>query len=259
MRIMNGHGHRLHESHTPDAVRARLEAGPRHRYLRDFVYGAIDGAVTTFAIVCGVEGANLSSNIILILGLANLVGDGFSMAASNFLGTRTERELREQARREEELHIESIPAGEREEIRQIYAAKGFKGADLERAVEVLTSDKRQWVDTMLREELGLTLGGPDPWRAAASTFVAFVVIGAIPLLIFAAQALGLQDQISSQAAFAGSTVLTAVALFMVGAMKSTFVAQRWFVAGLQTLSIGGAAAALAYFVGFALRHLHVVG
>ena len=82
----------LKETHTPRAVAERLAAPASHSYLRDFVYGAIDGAVTTFAVVSGVAGAELSGAIVLVLGMANLVGDGFSMAASNYLGSRAERQ-----------------------------------------------------------------------------------------------------------------------------------------------------------------------
>src|SRR5687768_17500256 len=122
------------EAHTPDAVRTRLSAVRSHSYLRDFVYGAVDGTVTTFAVVSGVAGAQLPARIVLVLGVANVVADGFSMAVGNFLATRAERQLLQQARRVEEQHVHDVPAGEREEIRQIYAGKGFTGHDLERAV-----------------------------------------------------------------------------------------------------------------------------
>jgi VIT1/CCC1 family predicted Fe2+/Mn2+ transporter len=239
----------LRESHTPAAVRRRLLAGPQHSYLRDFVYGGIDGAVTTFAIVAGVAGAALGSRIILILGIANLVADGFSMAASNFLGTRAEQDLRHGVRRDEAAQIDRFPEGEREEVRQLYAAKGFTGADLDRAVQIITSDRQRWVDTMVREEFGLSLTAPSPARAAATTFLAFVVVGSLPLLAFVADAMGV---VSASRPFVISTFLTALGLFLVGALKSRVGGRRWYAAGLESLFVGGAAAALAYVIGFFL-------
>ena len=156
----------LAAAHTPEAIRARLQAGPSHSYLRDFVYGATDGLVTTFAVVAGAAGASLSGGIVLILGAANLLADGFSMAVGNFLGARAESQLRDRARRTEERHIALIPDGEREEIRQIFQRKGFEGPDLERVLQVITSDKKLWVDTMVNEEMGHALHPSSPWAAA---------------------------------------------------------------------------------------------
>lgn len=239
----------LAATHTPERIRARLNAPTSHSYLRDFVYGAIDGTVTTFAVVSGVAGAGLSSGVIIILGMANLVGDGFSMAASNYLGTRTEEQLRKKARRTEEEHIARYPKGEREEIRQIFADKGFDGAQLEHVVEVITSDRQRWVDTMLVEELHLPLEGPSAVRAAVTTLVAFIIVGLIPLAAFI---FNLMAPVKLANPYLASTLLTGVAFFFVGAAKSRFVDEPWHRAGLETLAIGGSAAALAYAVGMLL-------
>lgn len=240
----------LAEMHSPKAIRQRLLAGPQHNYIKDFVYGAIDGAVTTFAVVSGVAGAGLSSGVIVVLGIANLVGDGFSMAASNFLGTRAEEQHRERLRRIEEEHIDRFPDGEREEIRQIMQAQGFEKDDLKRAVDIITGDRQRWVETMLKEEHGVPLVGPIAWKAAAATFAAFVLIGVIPLLPFVAR-LGLGFDLPSP--YVWSTLMTGVAFFAVGAAKSYFVDQHWSWAGLETLAVGGGAAALAYICGVLLQ------
>lgn len=238
--------------HTPEAIRQRLADGPSASYLRDFVYGAIDGAVTTFAVVAGVQGAGLDPSIVLILGAANLLGDGFSMAASNFLGARVHRQEYDRARKTEADEIKRHPDGEREEVRQIYAAKGLTGQTLDEVVRVITADHERWLDTMLAEEHGLRVEHASALRAAWSTFIAFVVIGAIPLIPFVAAALG---TISQATAFALSTPATGIAFVAVGALKARFVQVRWWASGLETLVVGGIAAALAYGVGVALSGL----
>jgi len=242
----------LESDHTPQAVEARLGRRPRPSYLHDFIYGAIDGAVTTFAVVAGVQGAQLDETIVIILGGANLLADGFSMAASNFLGSRAERQQRERARREEQRHIRLVPEGEREEIRHIFAAKGFTGADLDRVVDVITSDEDRWADTMMSEELGFASSVPNEYRAALATLVAFLTVGFLPLLVFVYD---LALPVSVEDPFVWSAVMTGVAFLVVGALKSRFVDQAWWRSAFETLAIGGVAASLAYVAGAVLERM----
>ena len=240
----------IHATHTPDAIHSRLEAGPVHSYLRDFIYGAVDGIVTTFAVVSGVAGAGLTSDVVIILGAANLAGDGLSMAVSNYLGTRADRQLVDRARRIEEAHIAAYPEGEREEIRQIFRAKGMSGSELEQIVGAITSDRKRWISTMIQEEYGLSLLGVSPLRAAAVTFGAFVLLGALPLVSFIWQFFAPNSMTEP---YVVSSIIAAIAFFFVGAVKGRFVFEHWYWSGLETCIVGGAAASLAYFVGVILR------
>ncbi|MBK8457148.1 MAG: VIT1/CCC1 transporter family protein [Phyllobacteriaceae bacterium] len=234
----------LEHSHRADAIAARLAAGRQTSYLRDFVYGGIDGAVTTFAVVSGVVGASLSSNVILILGVANLVADGFSMAASNYSGAKTVADDVERIRAIERKHIRLEPEGEREEVRQILAAKGLAGDSLEEAVAAVTAKEATWIDLMLTDEYGLSPNYSSPVTAALATFAAFVLCGAVPLIPFV---LGLES------AFEWSALMVAVVFFAIGAAKSRWSLSPWWRSGIETLLIGGAASAMAYAVGYLLR------
>jgi VIT1/CCC1 family predicted Fe2+/Mn2+ transporter len=173
----------LEHGHHPREIAKRLEEGPRVSYLRDWVYGGIDGTVTTFAVVAGVVGASLSTKALLILGVANILADGFSMAAANYLSSRTEIEEYEHVRNMEERHVEITPEGEREEVRQIFQAKGFEGEALENAVSVITEEKVRWIETMMTEEHGLPPINRSPGKAAFMTFSRFHC-GSILLLPF---------------------------------------------------------------------------
>jgi VIT1/CCC1 family predicted Fe2+/Mn2+ transporter len=231
---------RMEHEHSTEAIKQRLSDGPLHNYLRDWIYGGIDGSVTTFAVVTGVVGAHLSPVVIVIMGFANLVADGFSMAASNFLGTKAEHDDFRRLEAIEHRHIELAPEGEREEVRQIFARKGFKEADLDRVVELITSDRERWVRTMLSEEYGLPLEARSPWLAAATTLSAFVICGLVPLIPFL---LGMRTPIVL------STLLTAAVFFAMGSVKSRWSMSPWWSSGLATLLVGSIAAGLAYLVG----------
>ncbi len=239
----------LEAEHSPAAVAARIGSDSGHWYLRDFVFGAIDGGVTTFAIVSGVVGAELSMRVIVILGFVNLLVDGFSMAVSNYLATKADRQIVERARAIEETHIDAIPHGEKEEIREIFRRKGFRAELLEQVVNVVTGDRELWIETMLKEEWRLSLHAPSPVKAAFVTFAAFFLLGFIPLLPFTLfYSLEGYDLLR----FVASGVLTAITFFGIGALKSRYVAGHWLRSGAETLLMGGGAACVAYGVGVLL-------
>lgn len=236
----------LEHEHTKTAIARRLAEENKPNYVRDWVYGGIDGAVTTFAIVAGVVGADLSSKVIVILGLANVVADGISMAASNYSGTKSEVDDVARLREIEKKHIALVPEGEREELRQIMAAKGLKGKALEEAVDAFSSDEEQWVNTMLTEEYGLSTTMRDPMKSALSTFAAFFLCGMIPLIPFV---------LSMPAAFTIATILTGGVFFAIGSLKSLWSLSPWWHSGAETLGIGLFAAGTAYYIGYALNGL----
>lgn len=236
---MEDHGHSQSE------IEARIGAPKGRGYLRDVVYGAIDGAITTFAIVAGVAGAGLSQWVIIALGVANVLADGFSMAAGNYSGTKAEVDNIHRLRLVEEQHIAKDPEGEKREVRHILALKGLSGDVLDGAVDEIVRDREIWIQTMLEGEYGLASVDPHPMRAALATFAAFLIAGLVPLLPFLT---GMTDP------FQWSVALTMSTFFAIGAWKSRWSLAHWFYSGCETFAIGGAAATIAYVVG---RLFHV--
>lgn len=242
----SGPAPRLEHGHSPEAISRRLDGNARPNYLRDWVYGGIDGAVTTFAVVAGVAGASLSAKIIVILGLANLFADGLSMAASNYSGTKTEVDDIDRLTEVERRHIRLEEEGEREEIRQILALKGLQGEVLEGAVAAITAREETWIRMMLTEEYGVSTTQRVPIVSAAATFAAFLIAGAVPLVPYI---LGIEN------ALAWALGMVMLVFFVIGSLKSLWSLARWWWSGLETLAIGLAAAGVAYAVGYALKGL----
>lgn len=241
------------EAHAKELIHKQIDeegGSSKDQYLGEFVYGAIDGTITTFAVVSGATGASLSSGIVIILGFANLIGDGFSMAVGNFLSEKAQRDFIEKERKREEWEIENVPEGEREEIREIFGKKGFKGKDLEKAVEIITSNKKVWVDTMMADELGLLESTKNPWKTAAVTYLGFIAIGIIPLLAYV---LSYFADFFRQNTFLIAVIMTGVALFIIGVVKRYVTKKSLWISAVETVFIGGAAALMAYYVGFFLR------
>lgn len=218
------------------------------RHIGDFIYGANDGIITTFTVVAGASGANLGNIVIIILGFANILSDGISMGASNFLGRKSERDFALAQEKKENWEIDNLRELEVEEIKEIYQNKGFKGKDLERAVSIITSDKKVWVDTMMKDELGIIIEKEDSAKYhGLATFASFVVTGLVPLLPY------LIPNLPNR--FFLSAALGAATLFTVGSLRSLITTVTWLRGGLEMLIVGGTTAIVAYAIGALLSKL----
>jgi VIT1/CCC1 family predicted Fe2+/Mn2+ transporter len=216
------------------------------KYIKSLIYGGLDGIITTFAVVAGVEGAALSAGVVLILGFANLVADGLSMAIGDYLSTKSEREYQKAERAREEWEVENYPEGEKQELRELYEGKGIPETDARQLVDTLARHPRAWVDIMMVEELGILPGEESPLKNALTTFVSFAVFGFIPLI---ATILARFVPFLAASAFPVSIGLVGLTLFVLGAVKTKVTGRPWLASGLETLLVGGITAAAAWVVG----------
>ncbi|MCB0583916.1 MAG: VIT1/CCC1 transporter family protein [Phaeodactylibacter sp.] len=224
-------------------------------YLGEFVYGGIDGSVTTFAVVAGAVGASLDSSVILILGFANLLADGFSMSVGAYLSAKSERANYEKHKKIEQWEVKHIPEAEREEIRDIYRQKGFKGALLEKVVDVICSDKDRWVEEMMKDELGMMQQTRSPFRIGLVTYMAFLMVGFIPLALYLWDFIfGFDGNL-----FLTTCILTGLGFAAVGWLKTYVTETSHWKGILETIILGAVAAGVAYLVGDVLEKVIVGG
>jgi len=224
----------------------------KYDWLPDFVYGGIDGAVTTFAVVAGVAGAQLSTSIVLILGFANLFADGFSMAVSKYSSDRAEKDRIHTVRCRIDELIHEDPKGQRLALEKIFKKQGFSGKELKSVVKVTSESETVWMDTLMKHKYHLIDEHITPIKGGLITFAAFNLIGFIPL---AAYVFNPFFDMTPGQLFGWTAVATLAALFTVGAVKARLLKQRWILSGLETMLIGGVAAAIAYLVGYLLRNI----
>lgn len=240
-------------AHTDERLERMLrEHGTRGRLLADGVLGATDGIVTTFAVAAGAAGAHLSPKVVLIMGFANLVADGFSMSVGNYIGARSQQEYWLHEREREMWEIENLPQAERREVERLYRRKGFAAPLLEQIVDQVTGNKERWADEMMREELGVYEASVAPLASGLVTFGAFCLGGILPLLPYI---FGSLLPAATASAFPVSAGMTLAALFAVGVARRFLTRRPWWRSGLSTLGVGGLAAAGAFGVGHLLRAL----
>lgn len=219
--------------------------------IRDFVFGFGDGINTSLGIAAGVGGADVSSNFIILAALVGMFTGAKAMAVQNYLAVKSQRQLLNSEIAREEWEIENKPDLERQEIEDIYKAKGFSGKDLEMVVNKITSDKKVWLDTMLTEELKLNIEVVgNPLKSAFRMFGAFLVGGILPIIPF----FFLEGYVPLAIAI-GISLSTS---FLVGAVKSKLANMSILKGGLEMAGLGTGIALLGFGIGTELGNLGII-
>lgn len=210
-------------------------------WLRPAVFGAMDGLVSNFALIAGMDGGTTSgSQFVVLAGLAGLAAGAFSMAAGEYTSVASQRELARAEIEVERLEIERHPVDEEIELAETYRAKGLAPDLADKVAEQFHTDPDQALGEHVREELGIDPDDlPNPVVAAVSSFVCFAVGAFVPLLPY----------LLGAASVLPALILSLTALFAAGAVVSRVTSRSWWYSGLRQLLLGGLAAALTYFVG----------
>ncbi len=221
---------------------------PGGRAIREVVFGFNDGLVSTVGFVVGVAAALSSPRLVAVTGFAEVFAGGVSMFFGAYLSTKNQREFFENEIEREKFEIDHMPDREKEEVRRIYADKGFKGEALEMVVEQITSDRNVWLKCMMEEELGLIFESMDnSLKVGLTTGLSFVLGGLVPLLPF--------FFLSTTVPLGSSILLSAAALFIVGIIKTYLTKKHWLKSGLESLIIGLLAMGCGLLFGKIASHL----
>ncbi|HXD90163.1 MAG TPA: VIT1/CCC1 transporter family protein [Candidatus Binataceae bacterium] len=221
---------------------------PGGAMLGDMMFGLNDGLVATFAVTSGVAGAFASPKIVLMAGLAEMLGGAVSMGLAGYASARAHYEFYQSESQRERDEIKRWPERERDEVRAIYRNKGFGGPLLDQIVSHLTADPSRWRNVMMREELGFSAdAGKPPSRSALTVGAAYLIGAAVPLAPYLF--------VAPPWSVLASAIATVSALFGVGAAKTLVTSRPWWRSGLESMGIGIAAAIVTYGAGrlFAAR------
>lgn len=216
-------------------------------YLKEIVYGASDGIVTTFAVVAGFTGAQSGINqfpvvIVLIFGFANLFADAFSMGLGNVLSILANKDVYKTEKEKELYEIKHNPEFEKMETIYILKKQGFTDDQAEKITEIYANNPMYWADFMMRYELEMpTPEHENPALTALATFSAFVSFGFIPLIPYLV--------ITGDSKFIISIAFTFISLVLLGVLRWKVTTQTLVRSVGEIVLLGGIAATIAYLVG----------
>jgi predicted membrane protein (TIGR00267 family) len=210
------------------------------KYIRDVVFGANDGLVSILALVAGVAGGITNNKIILLAGIAGTIAGAISMALGAYISTKSHREYVQSEIKRERWEIDNVPEKEKKELYDFYSKKGFKGKDLDRVVEVISSNKEIMLDVMIRDELGLDTEPNNPLIAGILAGIAFLIGSLPPIIPFLFE---------TSNALLIAIIGSLIGLFILGALKTIITKKNPLMLGLESIIVGGVAMAITYYVG----------
>lgn len=255
MLIKKSTAHAHHVNPSVSLAHLHHEGKNTGRYLSEIILGGQDGLVNTLGVILGIAAASSDFRIVVAGGLAGAMAEAVSMGAVGYTSKVAERDYYFSELKREESEIDNIPQEEIEEIRKIYEQKGFRGNLLEEVVKVVTSDKKVWLHTMMQEELKLSpVDQGQPSKSAFLIGISSFFGALIPLVPFALFYF-LDGPLSKQMSLAVmiAVVSSALALFIVGAIKSKLTVGVWYRSGVSMVLIGIISALAGYAVGLAFR------
>jgi vacuolar iron transporter family protein len=222
--------------------------------IRNVIYGVNDGLTATLGVLAGVGGANVDPRVVLIGGLSAMVASGVSMAGGAYLASKSQREVFEGQLAREAAEIEAMPELERAELVKIYRSKGLTPDEAKTIVGRITADKKVWLETQAREELGLDVAQfENPVREGLVAGVSTLIGGAIPVVGYLVGRLLLVGTGSGFGALAVAFAFSAAFLFLIGSARSFFTGKGGVRSGLEMLAVGTVVAAITYAVGLLFR------
>src|SRR5712691_7189517 len=222
--------------------------------IRNVIYGVNDGLTATLGVLSGVGGASIDPRVVLIGGLSAMVASGVSMAGGAYLATKSQREVFEGQLAREAAEIEAMPELEKAELVDIYRSKGLTAEEAKTIVDRITQDKKVWLETQAREELGLDASQfENPAREGLVAGISTLIGGAIPVLGYLFGRLLLGSAFAGVGSLAIAFIICGVFLFLIGSARSFFTGKGGVRSGLEMLAVGTVVAALTYAVGVLFR------
>jgi len=222
--------------------------------IRNVIYGVNDGLTATLGVLAGVGGASANPRVVLIGGLSAMVASAVSMAGGAYLSSKSQREVYEGQLAREAAEIEAMPDLERAELVKIYRSKGLTPGEAKTIVARITADKKVWLETQAREELGLDVATfENPVREGVVAGISTLIGGVIPVVGYLGGRALAGAALSGLAALFITFILCAIFLFLIGSARSFFTGKAGVRSGLEMLAVGTAVAALTYVVGVLFR------